>query len=291
MLGVQGLGIALVVRGLQRLVEPDVAAVLHLAVGVCVLDDEDRLDRADAADLLVHRLLDRRGLALAPGAVHRHQRLRLGELHALRDGIRGEAPEDDVVRRADPGARKHRDDDLRNHRQIDPHHVAVADPPVLQGVREPLDVPMQVRVGDVALLALLAAPVERHLVSATCFHVAIEAVVRDVQLAALEPLVEGGIGVVKGRVRLVEPHQELIRLPCPECLEVPVGLLVQRPVADQGMLAKVFGRWEFLHVQERFELLLEALRAGRVYRHLTSLLFAVSLSGSGYPKALRGYLP
>jgi len=139
-LRIELLGLAGVVRGLERVTEPHVAALLHVAVGVRVLDDEDRLDRGDVADLLVHLLLDRRGLALAPRAIDGHQRLRLGELHPLLDGVGGEAPEDDVVRGADPRARKHRDHDLRNHRQVDADHVPLADPAVLERVREALHV-------------------------------------------------------------------------------------------------------------------------------------------------------
>ena len=48
----------------------------------------------------------------------------------------------------------------------------------------------QLGVGDVALLALLAPPVEGDAVAAAGLHVAVEAVVGDVQLAAHEPLGE-----------------------------------------------------------------------------------------------------
>ena len=65
-------------------------------------------------------------LALAGGAVDRDQHLRLGELHPLAHRLRGEAAEDDVVRRADPRAGEHRDDDLGDHRQVDPDDVALA---------------------------------------------------------------------------------------------------------------------------------------------------------------------
>ena len=74
---------------------------------------------------------------------------------------RREAAEDDVVDRADARAREHRHGDLGDHRQEDPDDVALADAVVLQRVGELLDVAEQVGVRDVALLALLAAPVER----------------------------------------------------------------------------------------------------------------------------------
>ena len=61
---------------------------------------------------------------------------------------------------ADARAGQHRDGDLGDHRQVDPDHVALLDPAGrLQRVGEALDVGEQLGVGDVALLALLAAPV------------------------------------------------------------------------------------------------------------------------------------
>ena len=116
-------------------------------------------------------------LALAAGAVDGDQRLRLGELHPLAHRLGGEAAEDDVVHRPDPGAGQHRDDDLGDHRQVDPDHVALADAEILQRVGEALRVSQQLGVGDVALLALLAAPVVGDAVAAARLDVAVEAVV------------------------------------------------------------------------------------------------------------------
>ena len=115
---------------------------------------------------LVDAILDRRGLALARRAVDRDQHLRLGELHALAHRLGGEAAEDDVVRGADARAREHRDDDLGDHRQVDPDNVALAHAELLQRAGEAFDLGEQLRVGDVALLAVLAAPVQRDALAA-----------------------------------------------------------------------------------------------------------------------------
>ena len=189
-LGVELLRLAVRVRRLERLVVPDVAPLLHLAVGAGRLDDEDRLDRGDVADLLVDGRLDRRRLALAARAVDGDQRLRVRKLHALLHRVRREAAEDDVVRCADAGAGQHRHGDLGDHREVDPDDVALPDAPVLEGVGEALDLAEELGVGDLPLLALLAAPVEGDLVAVPGLDVAVEAVVGDVQLAVLEPLVE-----------------------------------------------------------------------------------------------------
>ena len=128
------------------------------------------------------------------------ERLGVGELHALLDRLGAEAAEDDVVRRADARAGEHRHDDLGDHRQVDPDDVAGLDPAVLQRVGEALDVAQQLGVGDVALLALLAAPVEGDAVAQAGLDVAVQAVVRGVELAVREPLVERRVGVVEDGV-------------------------------------------------------------------------------------------
>ena len=74
---------------------------------------------------------------------------------------------------------------------VDPDDVALADAAVLQGVGEALDVAVELRVGDVALLALLPAPVIGDPVAVAGLDVAVQAVVGDVELAVGEPLVEG----------------------------------------------------------------------------------------------------
>ena len=157
----------------------------------------------------VHLRLDVRRLALAPRRVDRDQGLRLGELHALLDGVGREAAEHHVVRCADARAGQHRHRHLRDHRQEDPDHVAGRHAALLEHVGQPLHVAQQLGVGHVALLALLAAPVVGHLVPAAGLHVTVERVVRGVQLAAGEPLVEGGLGLVEHVVPGLEPVERL----------------------------------------------------------------------------------
>ncbi len=183
----------------------------------------------EVAHHLVHPVLHRRRLALAGGAVDGDQHLRLGELHPLAHRLRGEAAEHDVVRGADARAGEHRDHHLGDHRQVDPHDVAAAYAEILQRVGEALHLREQLRVGDVALLPVLAAPVEGDPLAPPRQHVAVEAVVGGVQAAAGEPLVEGRVGVVEHRIPRLEPVQ-LLGLPRPPRLRVARGLLVHRGV-------------------------------------------------------------
>ncbi len=264
MLGVQFLGRALVVGGLADLVIPDVAALLHLAVGVGGLDHDDVLKALEITHRLVDLLLDRRGLALTAGAVDGDQGLGLRELHPLLDRVSGEAPEDDIVRRADPGAGQHRDGDLGDHREVDPDYVALPDTQILERVGEALHIAVQVGVGDLALLAFLSAPVVGDTVAVAGLDVAVDAVVGGVDLAVREPLVERRVGVVEDLLGLLEPMQ-LLGLLDPPSLPVAVGLVVDRRVVQQRVLLEVLGRFELLDVQHLIELLLEraVARLGR----------------------------
>ena len=209
MLGIERLGRALRIGRRADLVVEDVPPVAHLAGRALAANDDDLLERLQISHHLVDAILHRRGLALARGAVDGDQDLRRRELHPLAHGLGGEAAEDDVVRSADPRAGEHRDDDLGDHRQVDPDHVALLHAEILQRAGEALDLGEQLGVGDVALGAVLAAPVKRDALAPPRLDVPVEAVVGDVQRAAGEPLVERRIGVVEHRVPLLKPVQPL----------------------------------------------------------------------------------
>ncbi len=86
--------------------------------------------------------------------------------------------------------------------------------------------------------ALLAAPVEGDAIAAARDHVAVQAVVGDVQRAAGEPLVERRIVVVEHPLPRLEPV-ELLGLRGPPRLRVARGLLVDGGVVQQGVLAEL----------------------------------------------------
>ena len=140
---------------------------------------------------------------------------------------------------------------------------------VLQGVGEALDVAQQLLVGDVALLALLAAPVEGDALAQAVLDVAVQAVVGGVELAVLEPLVERGVGVVEDLLEVREPVQRP-RLLGPPAREVLGGLLVLGEIGDQRRRHEVLRRVEALLIEDVAQLLLEG-RALAVRHVLSSL--------------------
>ena len=127
------------IGGSADLVVEDVAPLFHLA-GECpelrtttIFSSVCRSPITSSTRSLTGAVLP---LRAAPSTVI--EQLGLGELHPLAHGLGGEAAEDDVVRRADPRAREHRDDHLGDHRQVDADDVALLHALVLQRVGEAL---------------------------------------------------------------------------------------------------------------------------------------------------------
>jgi len=242
-LGVHRLGRA--VRRLRRddVVPPDVATVLHRDVVLRAPQHEAALDRRRLVHRDVGALLQRHHVAATPRTVGRDEELRLGVVDAVAQRVGREPAEHHRVRGADARARQHRDGQLRDHAQVDVDPVALLDAQVLQRVRDPRDLVEQVLVGDRAGVAGLTLPVVRDLVAVALEHVAVDAVVGDVELAADEPLGEGDVPL-EDRVPLLEPVDELGRLSRPEPFVVPVGLVVDGRVDDPGVVLERRRRWE-----------------------------------------------
>ena len=122
----------------------------------------------------------------------------------------------------DPGAGQHGHGQLRDHREVDGHPIAPADAEPAEHVGEPRHVGQQLLVGDGPGVPRLALPVERHLVTPPGGHVAVEAVVRHVEGAAVEPTGEGQV-----------PFEH--RVPGPEPVQ-GAGLLGPEPLPVGGPL-------------------------------------------------------
>ena len=246
MLGLHRLGRAFRLGLLEQFVVPVVTAASHVAGRAGRPDDDHRLQRVQAVYRLVDGLLDRGGLAAAAGAIGGDERLGLRDGHPLLYGGRREAAEHDVVRGADPGAGEHRDDDFRNHRQVDADHVALAHALGLQRVRQALGVREDLGVGQGALFALLALPVERDPVAMPGVHVPVQAVVGGIEHAVGEPGVEGRVAVVEDCLERGLPVQSLPRLPSPPGRGVGSGLLVDTGIGDLGRCGEIGGRRDLL---------------------------------------------
>ena len=121
--------------------------------------------------------------------------------------------------RAEPRAGEHRDGELRHHPHVDRDGGALTDADLLQRVRHPDDVALQLGVGDRPRLAGgLTLPVVGDALAVPRLDVAVDAVVGDVQLAAEIPLRVGQLPAVELRERL-EPRHALAAVALPERLE------------------------------------------------------------------------
>src|SRR5262249_1835771 len=147
--------------------------------------------------------------------------------------------------------------DLGDHRQVDPDHVALADAPRLQPVGQPLHVGEQPGVGQVALFALLAAPVERDPVAVARLNVPVPAVVGGVEPAVGDPGVEGRVAVAEHGAERRLPAQPLPCLLGPPGRGVLGRLLVHRLVAHLRVGGEVWRRRELPDLQQLLEAFLD----------------------------------
>ena len=144
-LGVHRLGRALGRLRRDDVVPPHVAPVRASATSCSVRrSTRHRLDRRRLGHRGVGALLERDDLAAPPGAVGGDEQLRLGVVDAVAQRVGREAAEHDRVRRADAGARQHRDRQLGDHAQVDVDAVALADAERLQRVGDALHLVEQV---------------------------------------------------------------------------------------------------------------------------------------------------
>ena len=151
-----------------------------------------------------------------------------------------EPAEHDRVRRAEARAGEHRDRQLGNHPHVDADRRSLADAEALERVREADDLALQIGEGErPALVVRLALPVVGDLVAEARLDVPVDAVVRDVELAAevplrvwelpLEELVEG-----------LEPGDALASLRLPELspvalVDVRLGVCLRGEVRRRGV--------------------------------------------------------
>ncbi len=184
-------------------------------------------------------------------------------VRAILDALRAEAAEDDGVNRAEPGAGQHGDGRLGDHRHVDEHAIALPDVIALQDVGEAADLAVQLRVGDRARLARLAFPDDRRLVLGRSAQMPVEAVLRDVELAADEPFRERRLPLE--RLLGLLPPVEILGQVAPEFLGLLDRFFPHRSVllhaADARPFDEALGRFEDAVLDE---VRLDVHRRGRV---------------------------
>ncbi len=122
----------------------------------------DGVPRRASSDTLL-QLHDR---AAPVSAICRDQQRALCVVDAIAQRLGAEAAEDDAVRRADAGAREHRDRQLGHERHVDRDAIALLDAERLQHVRERAHLAIQIEIRQRAPIARLTLPDNRRLVAA-----------------------------------------------------------------------------------------------------------------------------
>ena len=226
---------------------PHVAAFLDVDVIARAAKDDHALHRMPA--VLQRRIdvrLQRHDAAAPVAAVRGDDGDRAAVVDAVLDGLRAEAAEDHGMRDAEPRTREHRDRRLGDHRHVDDDALALLDFVALEHIRKAAHFAMELLVGDDAPLARLAFPDDRRLVLPRGAEMPVEAVLRDIELAAGEPLREGHLPVEHLRP-LLRPG-EFRRLARPEFLGPLHRLLPHRAILghrlDAGLLRELLGGLE-----------------------------------------------
>ncbi len=157
-------------------------------------------------DGLVEQWLVLDDLGALDAAGRRHHDLRLGVVDSHGELTGGEAPEHDGVDGAEPGAGEHRHHRLRDHRHVDDDAIALGDAASCQHPCESGNLIAKLLVGVRPDGAGYRAVVdERGLVTSASVDVAIEGVVRGVELAADEPPALGAGRTIEHVVPLPVP--------------------------------------------------------------------------------------
>ena len=218
--------------GLHFVVQPLVARRVpgDLAAGALVDDHVAHRFAAVQRQRFVDDRLERQALAAAQllvGGDHHH---RAGVGDAVAQALRREAAEHDRVRRADARAGLHRDHAFDRHADVDDDPVALLHAARTHRVGEAAGALEQFAVGDLADLGVVGLEDDRDLVAQAGLDLAVEAVVRGVQRAVVEPLEERRVAVVEHLGEGLLPAQQLTRLARPEGLVVGLGLGTERVV-------------------------------------------------------------
>ncbi len=226
MLAVHGHGRADLALAVDDVMPPVVTPRNHVGAVTEAVDHEDVLDGGRVRDRGIRVVLEADLLAPPPAAVRGDQDLGATVVDPARERFGREPAEDHGMGSADAGAGKHGDRQLGDHRHVDRHAVALADAQLEQRVGGLAALPHEIRVGERARVARLADPVVGHAVTKAAFDMAVDAVVRHVELAAGEPRRVGKVPL-EGLAERREPGQPLLGLPLPEADVVRVRLRVE----------------------------------------------------------------
>ncbi len=258
----------------HQLVIPEIAAGGHRdgnRASAAALIDDHVLDGFRSCHRFVSHLLQLHDAAAAKAAVRGDEQAALRVVDAIAQRFGAEAAKHHAMNGADARAGQHRNRQLGHERHVDRDAVAFFRAQRLENVRKLRHVALQIEVRQRALVARLAFPDDRRLVTAAVPDMTVDAIDAGVDLSAHEPL----------RVRRL-PVEDLRPRPRPFKLggqarpirfRIVRRLGVHASVASNSRGAEFFGGCEAAVFAE------EVVELGmRRVGHAEILLQAVSLS-------------
>src|SRR5437588_3995926 len=167
---------------------PVVAPRLHVNARACAANHDAALHRRRLLQRLVNSIFKTNLRAASVSAIGCDDELAARVVNAVNDCLRGEAAEDDRVRRTYPRAREHRNRQLRYERHVERDAVATLYARMLQNVCEARHLSVELSVCQRPLFARFALPDDCGLVAPPRRQMSVETVMRDVNPPAHEPL-------------------------------------------------------------------------------------------------------
>jgi hypothetical protein len=131
---------------------------------------------------------------------------------------------------AEAGTGLHRANTLDGHRHVDDDAVTLLDTHAAQGIGEFGNLGEEFLVGNLGDFAVVGFENQGNLVAETCFNLAVQAVVGNVQLAVGKPFEEGGIGLVQHLGERLFPGDHFAGALGPETRVVGIRFRTQRAV-------------------------------------------------------------
>lgn len=194
---------------------------------------------------MIDNLLGADNLAAALALISGQDYLAAGIENAIAQGIGRKAGEDDRVNGTDTGTGEEGDNSFGNHRQVQGDGVTLLDAHVLQHPGDLGHVAHELSIGDCASFIGLVGLVNNGGLVGSLYGVAVDAVVRGVQTALLEPgRVAIGEGASVDGLEVAVPVKQLAGHASPELGRVLDGLVVELIIVLQvvevgllGMLA------------------------------------------------------
>ena len=236
--------------GFFEIVPPEVASLLPANFFIGAANDDGFFDGGAIFEGGVRNFFQGNNFAAAVATIGCDQDFRFCVADAIGKRCGAETAENYRMHRPDARAAQHCNHQLWNHRHVDGDAIAGLYVEREEHVGETADAGVKFGVGELERGAVFSFPEKRRLVG-IFFEMAIEAVVRDVELAAGKPFGMRRIPFESVR-RLLEPVKQLGLLG-PECLGIFGGASIHRAVFLEGfdvcMLGEICRRGDSFFVE------------------------------------------